>query len=271
MYQPQELFNNLAPEEVNRTLHLSGISEKELYTEDDADRFRECRSLIEQGKTDSEIMNLLPPVVAETTQTTTDSDNSQKASTSKQKKSKKSTNSQSLDISEFLSTAREEGFQLTLSKALGILASCGLKEQEEYTSEELRRFLEACDLLKQGKTEREIAAHFGISESDDLDIQLTIEETELLIQDGGDQLFGEMLRDKAEKHAAVAPALYLKYLAQELASESSQQNWRKLLEMIKARAVGKSQVQFPSKVQTLMPQQLLNSLPPNSENGLTSD
>ncbi|MBD2458981.1 hypothetical protein H6G80_33640 [Nostoc sp. FACHB-87] len=63
MYQPHELFNNLSPEEINRTLHLSEIGEKESYTEDDADRFRECRSLMEQGKTDEEIKNLGSPRV----------------------------------------------------------------------------------------------------------------------------------------------------------------------------------------------------------------
>jgi hypothetical protein len=268
MYQPQELFNNLSPSEISRTLRLSGIPEKELYTENDADSFRECRTLIEQGGNDEEVMALLSPVVDNALEETPDN-----SSPSKKNGRKKSGEKavKPLDITELLSLTREIGFKLTLTKALQVLTSCGLKEQDEYTPEESERFLTACKLRHQGKTEQEIAAHFGISESDDVDIQLTIEETELLIQDGGDLLFGEMLRDKAEKHAAVAPALYLKYLAQELASESSQQNWRSLLEMIKARAVGKSQLQFTSKVQTLMPQQPLNSLPPNSDNGLISD
>ncbi len=123
----------------------------------------------------------------------------------------------------------------------------------------------------QGKTEVEIAANFAAGVLDTADIELTLEETERLIQDSGNQLFGEMLREKAGQHAAIAPGLYLKYLAQELASESSQQNWRSLLEMIKARTVGKPQPQFTLKVQTLQPPQPLNSLPPNSENGSTSD
>ncbi|MBE8970553.1 hypothetical protein IQ277_31395 [Nostocales cyanobacterium LEGE 12452] len=63
MYQPQELFNDLSTSEISRTLRLSGIPEKELYTEDDADRFRECRTLIEQGGTDEDVMALLSPVV----------------------------------------------------------------------------------------------------------------------------------------------------------------------------------------------------------------
>ncbi|WP_138503841.1 hypothetical protein [Nostoc sp. PA-18-2419] len=71
--------------------------------------------------------------------------------------------------------------------------------------------------------------------------------------------------------SAIAPGLYSKYLAQELASENFQQSRRKLLEIINARAVGKSQPQFTSKVQTLQQQLPLNSLPPNSDNGLISD
>lgn len=264
MYQPQELFNNLSPSEISRTLRLSGIPEKELYTENDADRFRECRTLIEQGGTDEEVIALLSPVQDVVLEETPD--NSVPEIKNGGKKAAKP-----LDITELLSLAREEGFKLTLIKALNIFADCGLKEQDEYTPEESERFLTACNLRHQGKTEIEIPANFGAGVLDAADIQLTLEETQQLIQDGGDLLFGEMLREKAGQHAAIAPGLYLKYLAQELASESSQQNWRSLLEMIKARAVGKPQPQFTLKVQTLQPQQPLNSLPPNSENGSTSD
>lgn len=268
MYQPLELFNNLSTSEISRTLRLSGILEKELYTENDADRFRECRTLIEQGGTDEEVMALLSPVVDVVLSETQDN-SLPEIKNGRKKSGKKAANP--LDITELLSLAREQGFKLTLTKALNIFADCGLKEQDEYTLEESERFLAACNLRHQGKTEVEIAANFGAGVLDAADIQLTVEETQRLIQDGGDLLFGEMLREKAGQHAAIAPGLYLKYLAQELASESSQENWRSLLEMIKVRGVGKSQLQFASKVQTLQPQQPLNSLPPNSDNGLTSD
>ncbi|MCW5319399.1 hypothetical protein GTQ43_39315 [Nostoc sp. KVJ3] len=268
MYQPPELFNDLSTSEISRTLRLSGIPEKELYTEDDADRFRECRTLIEQGGTDEDVMALLSPVVDVVLSETQDN-SLPEIKNGRKKSGKKAT--KSLDITELLSLAREQGFKLTLTTALKIFADCGLKEQDEYTLEESERFLAACNLRHQGKTEIEIAANFGAGVLDAADIELSLEETERLIQDSGDLLFGEMLREKAGQHAAIAPGLYLKYLAQELASESSQQNWRSLLEMIKARAVGKPQPQFTLKVQTLQLQQPLNSLPPNSENGSTSD
>ncbi|UKP01033.1 hypothetical protein [Nostoc sp. UHCC 0870] len=269
MYQPQELFNNLSPEEISRTLRLSEMVEKETYTEDEAERFRQCRSFIEQGGTDEEVMSLLPPIVSVTT---TQDKGASDTKNGKKSRKKAQLPLEPLDITELLIAAREQGFKLTLTHALNILAFCGLGEKDEYSPQEAEHFLAACNLVSQGKTEQEIAAHFGVGELDNnVDIQLTIEETELLIEQGGDQLFGEMLRDKAEKHAAVAPALYLKYLSEELATDSSRQGWRNLLEMIKARAVGKPRPQFTSKVQVLQPSMHLNSLPANSENGLTSD
>lgn len=57
-----------------------------------------------------------------------------------------------LDITELLITAREQGFKLTLTEALKIFSFCGLKEQNEYTPEEYDRFIEACNLITQGKT-----------------------------------------------------------------------------------------------------------------------
>lgn len=59
MYRQSELSNSITPEEIIRTLSLCGITQKEQYTEDEADCFRECRKLIEQGKTDSEVIEAL--------------------------------------------------------------------------------------------------------------------------------------------------------------------------------------------------------------------
>ncbi|MBD2303400.1 hypothetical protein [Nostoc sp. FACHB-190] len=141
MYQPHELFNNLSPEEINRTLHLSEIGEKESYTEDDADRFRECRSLMEQGKTDEEIKNLLPSIVVlETVQ-----NNSVFENNNGKKGQKKPT--KSLDITGLLNFARKQGFKLKLSEALKILEFCELEEQDEYTPQEVERFIDACQSI----------------------------------------------------------------------------------------------------------------------------
>ncbi|QLE59711.1 hypothetical protein [Nostoc sp. TCL26-01] len=269
-YTKEALQNmySLSPEDVLATLTACGLShDTQEYSDTDIEtRFDMVRQLFKDGQaSDYEQATTL-------FQQNLEDDSSPELPENKngRKKSRKKL-SKPLDITELLSYAREQGFKLTLTKALQIFASCGLKEQDEYTPEETERFLAACNLVGQGKTEIEIAANLGISELDAADIQLTFEETQLLIESGGDQLFGEILREKAGQHAAIAPVLYLKYLAQEMGTESSRQSWQNLLGMIKARAVGKPRPQFTSKVQVLQQQLQLNSLPPNSENGSTSD
>ena len=51
MYQRHELNADLSPEDISLTLKACGLPEKDEYTEDEADRFKECRSLIAEGKT----------------------------------------------------------------------------------------------------------------------------------------------------------------------------------------------------------------------------
>lgn len=266
-YTKEALQNmySLSPEDVLATLTACGLAhDTQEYSDEDIEtRFDIVRQLFKDGE------------VSDYEQATTFfqqklEDNPLTQIKNEGRKSRKKA-AKTLDITELLSLARTQGFKITLTKALNIFADCGLKEQDEYTSSECERFLAALTKASQEKTEIEMTANLEAGELDAVDIQLTLEETQRLIQDGGEQLFGEMLREKAGQHAAMAPCLYLKYLAQELASENSQQSWRKLLEIIKARAVGKSQPQFTSQVQTLQQQLLLNSLPPNSDNGLITD
>ncbi len=51
MYQKHELTTDLAPEDIADSLKACGLAEKDEYMEDEADRFRECRALIEKGRT----------------------------------------------------------------------------------------------------------------------------------------------------------------------------------------------------------------------------
>lgn len=62
--------------------------------------------------------------------------------TRKEKKSAKKA-AKSLDITELLSLAREQGLKLTLTQASRILAFCGLTDKEEYTQQEVERFIQA--------------------------------------------------------------------------------------------------------------------------------
>ncbi len=50
MYQRSELFSKLNSEDISSTLSACTLQDKEEYTEDEAERFRSCRELIEQGK-----------------------------------------------------------------------------------------------------------------------------------------------------------------------------------------------------------------------------
>lgn len=55
MYQKNELLVNLSPEQGIAILQACSLSEVEEYTDDEADRFKEARALVEQGKTYEEV------------------------------------------------------------------------------------------------------------------------------------------------------------------------------------------------------------------------
>ena len=50
MYQKHELFGELSSVDIAETLKACALEQKDEYIEDEADRFRECRVLIEQGR-----------------------------------------------------------------------------------------------------------------------------------------------------------------------------------------------------------------------------
>jgi len=146
MYQRHELNPALSPEDISQTLKACGLPEKDEYTEDEVDRFKECRTLLEQGKTYKQAAAHF-----------------RRQDKSKQQTGEVETETQLLDISELLAIASEQvGTRISLTEAVQILDNCGLPDQEQYTSSEGDRFLEACDLIKnQNKTYEEVAIHFG--------------------------------------------------------------------------------------------------------------
>ncbi len=119
--------------------------------EDEADRFGECRALIEQGKTYKQAA----------------------AQFRKQDKLKQTGDAQAdtniLEISELLTLASEQvGTRISLIEAGKILSACDLPDKEEYIGFECEVFLEACTLIKQqGKTYQEVEIHFGIATAPD--------------------------------------------------------------------------------------------------------
>ena len=149
MRQRDEVFSNLNSEQIGSTLEACSLEDKQEFTEDEFARIQYCRSLVEQqGKTYKQAA----------------------AQFRKQDKLKQTGDVQldtnELEISELLTLANEQaGTRISLIEAGKILAACGLPDKEQYTSVECDHFVEACTLIKQqGKTDQEVAAHFGITQ-----------------------------------------------------------------------------------------------------------
>ncbi len=146
MYQKHELTTNLSSEDISDSLKACGLAEKDEYMEDEADRFRECRELIEKGKTYKQATAHFRRL-------------------DKLKQTGDTTSAPSLELSELLAMASEQvGDRISLIEAGKILAACDLADKEQYTSAECEVFVEACTLIKQqGKTYEEVAEQFGLA------------------------------------------------------------------------------------------------------------
>ena len=146
MYRKHELTTDLAPEDIADSLKACGLAEKDEYMEDEADRFRECRTLIEKGKTYKQATAHFRRL-------------------DKLKQTGDTTGDPFLEVSELLAMASELiGGRISLTEAGKILAACDLPDKEEYTSVECDRFIEACTLInQQGKTYEEVAEQFGVA------------------------------------------------------------------------------------------------------------
>ncbi|MBN3991890.1 MAG: hypothetical protein HWQ36_15455 [Nostoc sp. NMS2] len=283
MYQPQELFNNLSPSEISRTLRLSGIPEKELYTENDADRFRECRTLIEQGGNDEEVMALLSPIVDNAlSETQGNSSSSPKNGGKKQGKKAQLP----LDITELLVIARERGYKIALSQALLILQVCGLSEQDEYSPDECERFLETYKSIKeQNKSFEEVASELaalnesGISQQLKLDAVIeNVSEKAVAARDDLSNLIDRITAAEAEEITGLVQSLYLKNVALKLQQSDSGNNlFAQLEERIMARIAQKKQQRAQLsgmnwETTPSLPSSPMPMLSPNvSKNGMNTD
>ncbi|WP_414516650.1 hypothetical protein [Nostoc sp. PCC 9305] len=283
MYQPQELFNNLSPSEISRTLRLSGIPEKELYTENDADRFRECRTLIEQGGTEEEVMALLSPVV-DNALSETQGNSSSSTKNGGKKQGKKA--QLPLDITELLVIARERGYKIALSQALIILQICGLSEQDEYSPDECERFLETYKSIKeQNKSFEEVASELatlnesGISELLKLDAVIeNVSEKAVAARDDLSNLIDRITAAEAEEITGLVQSLYLKNVALKLQQSDSENNlFAQLEERIMARIAQKKQQRAQLsgmnwETTPSLPSSPMPMLSPNvSKNGMNTD
>jgi hypothetical protein len=180
----QTLYS-LSPEEVEQTLTAVNLPlEKETYTDEEIQSgFDVIRSYFNSGQVSD--YTAAAELFSQQQRTSQELETQPQVVSKQPRKSKKSNNSNGdgavknkpLDISELLSQASEKcGTRIKLSEATNILAACGLPDQEEYSQEECDRFLEACDQIKnQGKTDDEVAAHFGAA-NEQSDIQADVRE-----------------------------------------------------------------------------------------------
>ena len=53
-------------------------------------------------------------------------------------------------------------YSIDFRRGCDLLAACGLPEKDTYTPKEVSKFAQGCELIREGKTIAEVAAHFGI-------------------------------------------------------------------------------------------------------------
>lgn len=261
MYQKHELNAGLSPEDISSTLKACGLPEKDEYTEDEADRFKECRSLIAEGKTYK--------------QATT---HFRQQNKSRQTTGEAEAEDQLLDISGLLALASKQvGTRISLTEAIQILDICGLPDQEQYTSVEGDRFLKACELIKtEHKSYEEVAAYFGINSGlPDTSMQ-QVENVVETMATNADALTDELLQQSAEAKALTDAQKYMVYNAKAAAEgQQVQEFWARLREHAQSRLTGKSPARLlraePQATFILQSSPNLNDSSPTLNNGTTSE
>ena len=74
-------------------------------------------------------------------------------------------------------------FNISANTVKSTLKACGLPVRDEYTEDEVERFTKARSLFEEGKTRKEVAAHFGVTVDEPVkkqDVPTTSHGTELL-------------------------------------------------------------------------------------------
>jgi len=278
MYQRQELFANVSPEDMPSTLNACALPEKEEYTDDEGDRLRECLVLREQGKSYDEIAQMFQQNGLFLSR------EHQSSEVEPQQKGKKTKNGRKpapkpLDFIELLSCAKELlGTGIPPKEAIKLLETCGLSaDAEQYSQPECDRFLEACDLHKnQGKTHTEISAHFGLSlEAPETDLLQQVDDATDLIQEEVSAATDEMVQQKAEEHALNDYRRYVGHYAQALRSGRKVQEFlNDFRSYSKDRLEGKpQQVRLKSATPILILPSDTTSMnsSENSSNGMTNE
>jgi len=260
MHQRHEIFGTLSSFDISASLSACGISDKQEYTDHEAYLFKECRSLIDQGKTYDEIAALFQQkgFKQNAKHQTTELDPKNKKSPKEKKYCVKS-----LSISELLTRARQQvGMRISLTDAIKILQVCGLPDQDEYNQAECDRFIEACNLVKlQGDSlEHQITSMLS-------DAAATSEATFI-------NLVSQVTGKRAENIPGLVNQIFLKNVAQKLAdSQDDIQSFyagleERILEQIEGKSPLRSIMEVPWETKSLPPSPEKPMQSPNvSENG----
>ncbi len=195
----EELFPNHDSEFANRVLSLCGMTGKSDYLEHESEIVRECFGYIESGKSDRSTRYLLRdsqlkaelPVNNEGTLSAAELHQLTGRSFSEDElidilfevelenkdeysfpeadsflesyekwKSEKDDSPQALTLIDLKQRAEAD---MSLSQVLQLLPLCGLREQDTYTEEQAKVFVECSNLHADGKSPQEIAQHFGVA------------------------------------------------------------------------------------------------------------
>lgn len=174
-------------------------------------------------------------------------ENSAPSTRNEKKSAKKGT--KPLDITELLIAAREQGLKLNLTQASRILAFCGLGEKEEYTHQEVERFIQASGFVSEETPD--ISSSIG-------NINTESEEALAGLVDRVTDYLAEKIPSGLVKDLYVQKALAK--LGQQ--SQGSDYLFAQLEDKIMQQLEGKSQT--PSPLQRLQQKHRVFSLPPNS-------
>lgn len=258
MYQRHELQKDLSLEDISSTLKACGLPEKDEYTEDEADRFKECRSLIAEGKTYKQA-----------------SAHIKRQDKSTQETDESESEAELLDIAELLARASKQcNSRIGLAEVIQILDICGLPDQDEYTSLEGDRFLEACELLKkQNKSYEEVAAHFGNTKPE-FDLQADMQEILGMVGTAAiatDDDLLKVLKQLAAKRGQAISAMYERMLLTQVAQHLKERQQKRQLftefgERLEAYVEGKSSIPSRGTLPAFSDTPTLKSLPRSSTN-----
>lgn len=277
-------LHSLSLEDVDATLNACGLPiDQDEYTEEEIQSgFDVIRGYFTRGQAPDYT------VAAELFNQNIGGTQPQPDSQTKAKKSgkaKKPTNP--LDISFLLSQAFEQsGKSVSLTQAVRILEACGLPDTEQYTQQECDRFVEACDLIeKQGKSYSEVAAHFGISGSNESkpdNLQQIVEQISdqaVSAESGLVGLVNKITEKRAEGIPGLVNKLFLKNVSRKLVESQGNNDmfFAELEERIMAQIEGKSPARSLEATWEWAPNSLPHSspkpisLPEGSDNGISDE